>query len=73
MTPLATLADGYRCGGATPIDVTEAALAAIAADEGRLNAVAMLLGESALAAAEQATRELAGGHDRGCCTAFPLR
>ena len=65
MTPVETLGHGFRRGGPSPLEVTEAALDAIAADESRLNAVATLLREPALAAARQATGELAAGQDRG--------
>ncbi len=72
MTGIAALARGYRTGGPSPLDVVAAALARIAADEPRLNAVSTLLHVSAMAEAARAARELAAGQDRGPLHGIPV-
>lgn len=72
MSPLETLARGFRGGGPGPEAVTHAALDAIAADQARLNATALLLRDSALAAARASAVELAGGADRGPLHGVPV-
>ena len=69
---ISDLAAGYRNGSRSPTDVVRAALAAIASDEPRLNAVATLLPEQAMAAAAAAERELRAGHDRGPLHGVPV-
>ena len=66
------LAAGYRDGSRSPVDVVRSALAAIAADQPRLNAVATLLPQRATAAAAAAERELRAGHDRGPLHGVPV-
>ena len=72
MTDAAALARGFRDGSRSIVETTQAALAAIAADQARLNAVATLLPDSALAAAGIAERELRAGRDRGPLHGVPV-
>ncbi len=62
----------YRDRSLSPIEVTRACLARLADAEPRLNAVATVLEEAALAAAALAEQELARGFDRGPLHGVPV-
>jgi len=59
----------YRDRTLSPVEVTRLCLERVAEAEPRLNAIATVLTETALAAATTAERELGQGFDRGRCTA----
>ena len=68
----AELGRRYRDGSLSPVTVTATLLDRIAAAEPRLNAVALLLVDSAMAQARAAERELRAGHDRGALHGVPV-
>lgn len=72
MSEVEALARAFRDGRTTPLAVAESALDAITADEPRLNAVALLLRDQALAQARDAGRALAAGQDRGPLHGVPV-
>jgi aspartyl-tRNA(Asn)/glutamyl-tRNA(Gln) amidotransferase subunit A len=69
---IAEIAAGYRNRSWSPLDVTRASLARIEATDSHLHAWVMVDGELALAAAEEATQELAAGIDRGPLHGVPF-
>jgi aspartyl-tRNA(Asn)/glutamyl-tRNA(Gln) amidotransferase subunit A len=69
---LLAAAAAIRAGETTPTQLTEAALARIAAVDGRLNAFQIVLAEAALADARRAEAELAAGQDRGPLHGVPV-
>ncbi|MBM3516601.1 MAG: amidase [Alphaproteobacteria bacterium] len=62
----------FRAGSLSPVALTEAMLARIAALDGRLHAYARLMRETALTEARQAEAELRQGRDRGPLHGVPL-
>jgi amidase len=66
------LAEGYRTRALSPVEVTKALLERIARLDGRLHSYLTVTADAALAAAEQAERELRGGRDRGALHGVPL-
>ena len=63
---------GIASGALSPVDVTEAMLARIAALDPRLNSYLAVTAESALAAAEAAAREIRAGLRRGPLHGVPI-
>lgn len=72
MSDIASLTRAYLAGTSTPRAVAEATLAAISADEPRLNAVATLTRDAALAAADRAGQAFAAGEGRGALLGIPV-
>lgn len=70
--PVRALAEGYRTGRFTPLDVCRGALARLDDWEPRLNAFIDPMIEAVLAQAEQATGELARGEDKGPLHGIPV-
>ena len=66
------IADGYRTGLWSPVEVTRASLERIEETEPALHAWVLVDPEKALAAAEQAERELGSGSDRGPLHGIPI-
>ena len=66
------IADGFRARSWSPVDVVRAALERIEATEPALHAWVLVDPEQALAAAEQAERELGSGSDRGPLHGIPI-
>jgi amidase len=66
------LGEAYRRGETTPTAATGALLERIAAEDRRLHAYAHVAADLAMAAAEQAERELAAGLDRGPLHGVPV-
>ena len=66
------LADGFRKGSFTPLDVAENALARLERLEPLLNAFASVSADLIRAQAVQATQELASGRDRGPLHGVPV-
>jgi amidase len=66
------LGDAYRRGETTPTAVTAALLDRIATEQPRLHAYAHVAPDVAMAAAEQAERELNAGFDRGPLHGVPV-
>jgi aspartyl-tRNA(Asn)/glutamyl-tRNA(Gln) amidotransferase subunit A len=69
---IAETAGGLRRGTFTSQDLTEAALARIAADDARINAFIAVTGSLARAQAARADEELARGEDRGALHGIPI-
>ena len=69
---IAEVAARYRDGSLSPVTVTEQALARSEALNPTLNAFITVTGETALAAARQAERELRAGIDRGLLHGIPI-
>ncbi len=69
---IAELAQQYRTGGLSPVEVTQACLDRIAAVDGRLQAFITLTADRALAQARTAQDELAHGVDRGPLQGVPF-
>lgn len=61
-----------RVGATSPMALAEAALARIAALDGRLNAFQIVTAEAAMADARRAEAELAAGRDRGLLHGVPV-
>lgn len=70
--PIAEVAQRYRKGTLSPVEVTERTLARIAQCNPILNAFITVTSDVALAAAQQAQRELATGVDRGLLHGIPI-
>ncbi len=69
---VAEAAQAIRAGALSPVDLTKACLARIAAHDGALHAFVLVTPERALADAEQAEREIAGGRYRGPLHGIPV-
>lgn len=69
---LLAAAAAIRAGETRPTRLVEEALARIAAEDGRLNAMQIVLAEQALADARRAEEELAAGRDRGPLHGIPV-
>ena len=70
--PIAAVAAGYRDGSLSPVDLTELALARIAALNPVLNAFITVTANQARAAAWHAEQELRRGVDRGLLHGIPI-
>lgn len=68
----AELAEAYRAGALSPVDLVESLLARIAALEPRINAFVRLDAEAALEAARAAERDIAAGRLRGALHGIPV-
>lgn len=66
------LSEGYRSGRFTPVDVCAQAMRRLDAWEPRLNAFIDPMTEAVMRQAEEATRELARGDDRGPLHGIPI-
>ena len=66
------LAPRIAAGDVSPVELTEAQLARIAAADGRLKSYATVMAESALAEARQAEAEIAAGEYRGPLHGVPI-
>jgi Asp-tRNA(Asn)/Glu-tRNA(Gln) amidotransferase A subunit family amidase len=69
---LLAAAAAIRAGETTPARLVEEALARVAAEDGRLNAMQIVLAERARADARRAEEELAAGRDRGPLHGIPV-
>ncbi len=69
---ISEIAEGYRHGRYSPIEVTERALARIDALNPTLNAFITVSADAALASARQAETELQSGQDRGLLHGIPV-
>ena len=69
---IAELAPLVRAGAVSPVELTEHALTRIEEDDGRANAVQLVLAEEARAAARRAEDEVAGGRWRGPLHGVPV-
>ncbi|HET9016586.1 MAG TPA: amidase [Thermomicrobiaceae bacterium] len=65
-------AGAFRAGRISPLDLTRAYLERVERLDRALNSYVTVTAEAALAAARQATDELAAGHDRGPLHGIPL-
>ena len=61
-----------RARETSAVEATDACLARIDADNGRLNAFILVMADEARGQAREADRELAGGHDRGPLHGVPM-
>ena len=69
---IAALAPRLRAREVSPVELTEAALARIAARDPELNAFQLVLADQARAAAQDADREIAAGRHRGPLHGVPI-
>lgn len=71
-SPIGAVAAQLRARQVSPQELTEQALAQIAAHDPALNAFQLVLAEQARATARRAAHELAAGHDRGPLHGIPI-
>jgi Asp-tRNA(Asn)/Glu-tRNA(Gln) amidotransferase A subunit family amidase len=72
LTTIVGIAEQLRSRAVSPVELTEQALARIAAQDGRLNAYQMVFADAARHAAAAAEAEIAAGHWRGPLHGVPV-